>query len=87
MLGSALKSSRHSARALPVFEGVPGDDPPSAESDGWNDAQIQHCVDRHAADVEAARDLLDCHPGAGIHVRPIFSNWRVSRHGSHLIGI
>ncbi len=71
MLGFQPKSSRHTAVPLPVFEGVPGHDPPPAEADGRDDSLLQHHVHRHAADVQATRDLIDRHPCAVIHSQPI----------------
>src|ERR1035438_1976859 len=69
MLGFPLKSSRHPAGALPVFEGVPGDDPPSAEADGRNDALFQHRVDRDPPDGEPLSDFGNRHSAADV-VRP-----------------
>src|SRR5258708_2910805 len=69
MLGFPLKSSRHPAGALPVFERVPGDDPPSAEADGRNDALFQHRVDGDPPDGEPASDFGNRHSAAHI-VRP-----------------
>src|SRR5450759_4346189 len=65
-LGSPWKSSRHPAGALPVFEGVPGDDPPSTEADGRNDALLQHRVDREPPDGEPVSDFGDRHSAAHI---------------------
>ena len=57
-LGSPWKSSRHPAGALPVFEGVPGDDPPPAEADGRNDALLQHRVDREPPEDTDLADMV-----------------------------
>ena len=69
MLGFTLKSSRHPAGALPVFEGVACDDPPSSEADTGDDSLLQHCVDRETANVQTTCDLLDAQPRRGIHGR------------------
>ena len=72
MLGFPLKSSRHPAGALPVFEGVAGNDPPSAEADGRNDALFQHRVDRQTTEVQTVGDLFNCHPCPRIKAQPAF---------------
>ena len=45
---------------------MPGDDPPSTEADGRNDALFQHCVDGETAHGQPVSDLGDRHSTAHV---------------------
>src|SRR5580658_10198284 len=94
LLGFPLKSSRYYSRnpagPLPVFEGVASDDPATSQADGRDDSLLQHCVDREAADVQAARDFVHRHPRrehgrpAGLRSRHILRHKGLDRAGVRL---
>src|ERR1700722_8300626 len=72
MLGSRWKSSRHPARALPGFEGVPGDDPSAAEAGGRNDPLLQHLVPREPPDGEPDSNFGNRHSTALVESSTVF---------------